>query len=79
MEPTAKFIRHRGLPFQEVHMRKRGRKPRCPYCRSSHTISKGTRPTATMGKRLLRVCRDCKRKFTIGRRLPEQKPIPSTA
>ncbi len=46
---------------------KRGRKPICRYCKSKHTISKGYRPTVTLGKRSLRVCKDCGRKFTLGR------------
>jgi transposase-like protein len=44
---------------------KRGRKPKCPYCGSSQTIHKGSRPTVTLGKRPLGVCKSCKRKFTI--------------
>ena len=47
---------------------KRGRKPMCPYCRSSRTISKGVRRTTTFGNRPLRVCNDCKRKFTAIKR-----------
>ena len=52
---------------------KRGRKPRCPFCGSSQSISKGVRKTATMGKRKLRVCKGCKRKFTVGRKPQEAK------
>jgi len=46
---------------------KRGRKPKCPYCGSSHTVRKGTRKTVTMGPRPLAFCRSCNRKFTVGR------------
>jgi transposase-like protein len=46
---------------------KRGRKPICLYCKSKRTISKGYRPTVTIGRRSLRVCKDCGRKFTVGR------------
>jgi len=48
---------------------KRGRKPKCPYCASTRTVSKGVRKTTTMGSRKLRVCKDCHRKFTIGRKV----------
>lgn len=57
---------------------KRGRKAKCPYCRSSHTIGKGFRTTVTLGRRQLRLCRDCKHKFTVGRAggfQPEAIPI----
>jgi hypothetical protein len=46
---------------------KRGRKPLCPYCKSKRTIGKGYRATVTIGKRTLRRCMDCKRKFTLRR------------
>ena len=51
---------------------KRGRKPKCPYCGSNKTCSKGTRKTTTLGKRPLRYCNNCKRKFTVG--LAKKKP-----
>lgn len=41
-----------------------GRPFKCPYCGSSDTVSKGVRKTKTMGSRLVRRCRACKRKFT---------------
>ncbi len=41
-----------------------GRPFKCPYCGSHHTVSKGTRSTKTMGKRKLRRCKGCHRKFT---------------
>ena len=48
-------------------MRKRGRKAKCPYCGSGRTISKGVRRTVTLGNRPLRECRECRRRFTVGR------------
>ena len=47
---------------------RRGRPPKCPYCGSSKTVSKGYRKTATLGDRPLRMCKSCKRKFTAGNR-----------
>jgi len=47
---------------------KRGRKPKCPYCGSKESINKGVRETKTMGKRPLRICSKCRRKFTVGRK-----------
>jgi len=41
-----------------------GRPFKCPYCGSHQTVSKGVRVTKTMGKRKLRRCKKCKRKFT---------------
>lgn len=49
-------------------MRKRGPKPKCIFCGSRHTISRGVRRTATIGERPLRSCRDCGRKFTAARK-----------
>lgn len=49
-------------------MRKRGPKPKCLFCRSRRTISRGVRRTATLGERPLRSCRDCGRKFTAARK-----------
>jgi transposase-like protein len=46
---------------------KRGRKAHCLYCKSKRTIGRGYRPTVTLGRRSLRVCKDCGRKFTVGR------------
>ena len=40
-----------------------GRKYKCPYCKSTNTIWKGSRSLKT-GKVRLRKCRDCKRKWT---------------
>ncbi|MHC4791850.1 MAG: hypothetical protein ACYS8Y_10530 [Planctomycetota bacterium] len=44
----------------------RGRPFRCPYegCGSANTVSKGIRKTKTMGKRKIRFCKDCGRRFT---------------
>jgi len=47
---------------------KRGRKPRCPHCQSKETIAKGYRQTVTLGKRPLRICKGCGKKFTVGKR-----------
>ena len=60
-------------------MRRRGRKSRCLYCRSSRTIAKGSRKTATLGERRLRVCKDCRRKFTVGRKAPQMQAIENDA
>ncbi len=51
-------------------MKQRGRKPKCPYCRSARTIRKGVRQTVTLGDRPLCFCRDCSRKFTLERKTP---------
>jgi transcriptional regulator NrdR family protein len=37
---------------------------KCIWCGSYKTVSKGYRKTKTMGKRKLRKCKDCGRKFT---------------
>ena len=42
----------------------RGRPPKCIHCGSIRSIGKGYRETRTLGKRQLRLCRDCGRKFT---------------
>lgn len=41
-----------------------GRPHKCPYCGSTETVSKGVRKTKTMGRRKIRRCRQCGRKFT---------------
>lgn len=38
---------------------------KCPYCNSTDTRPKGHRETVTLGRRLLRICRSCKRRFTV--------------
>lgn len=53
-------------------MKQRGRKPKCPYCRSARTIRKGVRRTVTLGDRALCFCRDCSRKFTLERKGPSR-------
>lgn len=39
--------------------------PSCPYCGASSTIRKGHRRTKTLGKRHIRRCKACGRKFTV--------------
>ena len=41
-----------------------GRPYTCPWCGASSTIKKGFRKTKTMGKRRIRLCKACGRKFT---------------
>jgi len=41
----------------------RGRPAKCPYCGGS-SINKGFRKTKTMGKRRIKLCKACRRKFT---------------
>ncbi len=43
-----------------------GRPFKCPYenCGSVNTVQKGVRKTRTMGKRKIRLCKDCGRRFT---------------
>ncbi len=43
----------------------RGRPVKCPYCGGTQTRPKGYRQTVTMGTRALRICQDCKRRFTM--------------
>lgn len=58
---------------------KRGRKPKCPHCGSSANIAKGFRHTVTLGKRSLRRCKDCKRRFTVGRVTLAQPTVEAAA
>ena len=51
----------------------RGRPAKCPYCGGS-SINKGFRKTKTMGKRRIKLCKNCRRKFTP----KNQKPIQPT-
>ena len=51
----------------------RGRPAKCPYCGGS-SINKGFRKTKTMGKRRIKLCRACGRKFTP----KKQKPVEPT-
>ena len=48
---------------REVINMPRGRPAKCPYCGGS-SINKGFRKTKTMGKRRIKLCKDCRRKFT---------------
>ena len=50
----------------------RGRPARCPYC-GGRSINKGFRLTKTMGKRRLKQCKVCRRKFT-----PKNQPLLET-
>ena len=42
----------------------RGRPAKCPYCGNADSINKGFRKTKTMGKRRIKLCKACRRKFT---------------
>lgn len=55
---------------REVMYMARGRPAKCPYCGGS-SINKGFRKTKTMGKRRIKLCKACGRKFTP----KNQKPI----
>jgi len=48
----------------------RGRPAKCPYCGGS-SINKGFRKTKTMGKRRIKLCKACRRKFT-----PKNQSVP---
>ena len=48
---------------REVITMARGRPAKCPYCGGS-SINKGFRKTKTMGKRRIKLCKTCRRKFT---------------
>lgn len=65
-----KFINQDSSMSREVIRMARGRPFKCP-CGSSNNVSKGFRPTKTMGVRRLRRCKDCGRKFTP----QNQKPL----
>ncbi len=50
---------------REVINMARGRPPVCPYCSNAGSvINKGFRKTKTMGKRRIKLCKACGRKFT---------------
>jgi len=54
-----------------------GRPTVCPFCGSTRSISKGRRKTKTMGERRIRLCRDCRRKYTPKhQKPPEPEPEP---
>ena len=58
---------------REVITMARGRPAKCPYCGGS-SINKGFRKTKTMGKRRIKLCKNCRRKFTP----KNQKPVQPT-
>lgn len=41
-----------------------GRPYKCPFCGESRNSAKGYRKTKSLGKRQIRLCRGCNRKFT---------------
>lgn len=52
----------------------RGRPVKCPFCAvAGRSVKKGHRRTKTMGKRRIRLCRACGKKFTP----KNQKPVES--
>ena len=55
---------------REVINMARGRPAKCPYCGGS-SINKGFRKTKTMGKRRIKLCKACRRKFT-----PKNQSVP---
>jgi len=60
---------------REVMHMPRGRPAICPVCKSVRSTSKGTRVTKSLGKRRIRRCRDCGRKFTPRNQKPTiEKP-----
>lgn len=50
-----------------------GRPFSCPYCKSTNTVSKGSRKTKGLGLRKLRRCKACGRKFTPRNQKPTTK------
>ena len=67
---------------REVMYMARGRPAKCPYCGGS-SINKGFRKTKTMGKRRIKLCRSCGRKFTPKNQKPaeltEEKTVEANA
>ncbi len=65
------------MPREVINM-PRGRPAKCPYC-GGGSINKGFRKTKTMGKRRIKLCKNCRRKFTPKNQKPiqpaEEKPI----
>ncbi len=52
-----------------------GRPFKCPYCgEEGRTVCKGFRRTKTMGKRHIRLCKACGRKFTPKNQEPDTLP-----
>ena len=52
---------------------------RCPRCGSTEVNRKGFRKTKTLGKRPIRRCRGCKRRFTVQAQEPEAPPVTARA
>ena len=55
----------------------KGRPAKCPHCGSYATRAKGYRKTVTMGLRRRRICKDCKRMFTVGDMAGKANPVKS--
>lgn len=55
-----------------------GRPFKCPYCAASRSIAKGCRTTKTLGRRVIRLCRACGRKFTPRAQKPGATTITMT-
>lgn len=52
-----------------------GRPYKCPYCgESGKSTSKGVRKTKTLGDRMIRFCKACRRKFTPRNQKPGLGP-----
>ena len=52
-----------------------GRPFKCPYCgEMGRSVCKGFRRTKTMGKRRIRLCKACGRKFTPKNQKPDELP-----
>jgi len=49
----------------------------CPHCGSTELNRKGYRKTKTLGKRPIRRCRACKRRFTL-QAIQEPSPVTPT-
>lgn len=56
---------------REVMTMARGRPAKCPYC-GGNSINKGFRNTKTMGKRRIKLCKACRRKFTPKNQKPSE-------
>ena len=56
---------------REVINMARERPAKCPYC-GGGSINKGFRKTKTMGKRRIKLCKACRRKFTPKNQTPIQ-------
>lgn len=49
----------------------------CPYCGSERTTKKGLRRTKTIGVRIIRRCKACSRKYTVGHETETPAPGPT--